>query len=59
MSLRHTDGTLQNSSQPEMLSNAAKHYAFTRCGELNISGMVNAHITVVEDELLSGSDIVS
>jgi hypothetical protein len=52
-------GTLQNSPQPEMLANAAKHYAFTRCGELNIFGMVDAQIAVVEGELLAGSNIVS
>ena len=52
-------GTLQRSSQPEVLANAAKHYAFTRCGELNIFGMVDAQISVVERELLAGSDIVS
>jgi hypothetical protein len=52
-------GTLQNSPQPEMLANAAKHYAFTRCGELNLFGMVDAQIAVVEGELLAGSNIVS
>ena len=52
-------GTLQNSPQPEMLANAAKHHAFTRCGELNIFGMVDAQIGVVEGELLAGSDVVS
>jgi hypothetical protein len=52
-------GTLQNSSQPGMLANAAKHYAFTRCGELNIFGMVDAQIAVVEGELLAYSEIVS
>jgi hypothetical protein len=29
-------GTLQNSPEPGVLTNAAKHYAFTRCGELNV-----------------------
>ena len=52
-------GTLQNSPQPEMLANAAKHHAFTRCGELNIFGIVDAQIAVVEGELLAGSDVVS
>jgi hypothetical protein len=52
-------GTLQNSPQPEMLANAAKHYAFTLCGELNVFGMVDAHIAVVEGELLAGSITVS
>jgi hypothetical protein len=52
-------GTLQNSSQPEMLANAAKHYAFTRCGELNLFGMVDAQIAVVEGELLGCCTVVS
>ena len=52
-------GTLQNSAEPEALANAAKHYAFTRCGELNIFGMVDAQIAVLEGELLASTDIVS
>jgi len=46
-------GTLQNSSEPDALAHAAKHIAFTRCGELNLNGMVDAHLAVVESELLS------
>lgn len=45
-------GTLQNSTDPKALANAAKHFAFTRCGELNVYGMVDAQIAVVKDELL-------
>ena len=52
-------GTLQNSPQPEVLAHAAKHYAFTRCGELNIFGMVDAQIAVVEGELLASGLVVS
>jgi len=52
-------GTLQNSPEPEALANAAKHYAFTRCGELNLFGMVDAQITVIEGELLASSSFVS
>ena len=44
----------QNSKQPEVLANAAKHHAFTRCGELNVFGMVDAQISAVEGELLAG-----
>jgi len=47
-------GTLQNSSEPEALANAAKHFAFTRCGELNLYGMVDTHVAIVERELLAG-----
>lgn len=32
---------------------AAKHFAFTRCGELNLFGMVDTHLAVVEGELLA------
>ena len=52
-------GTLQNSPEPEALANAAKHHAFTRCGELNVFGMVDAQIAVVEGELLASSSLVS
>jgi hypothetical protein len=45
--------TLENSTQPKALANAAKHLAFTRCGELNIYGMVEAQIATFESELLS------
>ena len=46
-------GTIQNSSEPEALANTVKHFAFTRCGELNVFGMVDAQIAVVEGELLA------
>ena len=46
-------GTLQNSTEPKVLANAAKHFAFTRCGELNVFGMVDAQIAAVEGELLA------
>ena len=46
-------GTLQNSTQPKVLANTVKHFAFTRCGELNLNGMVEAQIAVLESELLS------
>ena len=51
--------TLENSSHPKALANAAKHLAFTRCGELNLYGMVEAQIAVVEGELLAGNTIMS
>jgi hypothetical protein len=52
-------GTLQNSTEPEALANAAKHFAFTRCGELNLYGMVDAQVAVFEGELLAGTTPVS
>ena len=46
-------GTLQNSTEPEALTHVAKHFAFTLCGERNVYGIVDAHIAVVEGELLA------
>ena len=41
-------GTLEHSTQPKLLANTAKHFAFTCCGESNLYGMVDAQIAVVE-----------
>jgi hypothetical protein len=48
-------GTLENSTHPKLLANSAKHFAFTRCSELNLFGIVDAQIAVVEGELLAGN----
>ena len=45
--------TLENSTHPQALANTAKHLAFTRCGELNLHGMVDSQIAVLEGELLA------
>jgi hypothetical protein len=45
---------LEHATHPRALAKTAKHLAFTRCGELNFSGMVDAQIAVVESELLCG-----
>ena len=44
--------TIENSMEPKVLANHVKHLAFTRCGELNCFGMVDAQIAVIETELL-------
>jgi len=44
--------TLENSTEPKVLANHVKHLAFTRCGELNCFGMVDAQIAAIESELL-------
>ena len=44
--------TLENSTEPKVLANHVKHIAFTRCGELNCFGMVDAQIAAIESELL-------
>ena len=46
-------GTLENSAHPKALANTVKHYAFTRCCESNLYGMVDAQMAVVESELFS------
>jgi hypothetical protein len=45
--------TLENATHPKALANLAKHLAFTYCGELNLYGMVDAQVAVIESELLS------
>ena len=45
-------GRVQNSADPVALANTTKHFAFTRCGELNMYGMVDAQVAVIESELL-------
>ena len=47
--------TLENSTQPKVLANHVKHVAFTRCGELNCYGMVDAQIATIERELLANT----
>ena len=51
--------TLENSPHPKVLANTAKHFAFTRCGELNLYGMVDTQIAVAEGELLTGITLAS
>jgi hypothetical protein len=46
---------LENSIQPKVLANYVKHIAFTRCGELNCYGMVDAQIAAIESELLAST----
>ena len=45
--------TIENSTHSKVLANTAKHLAFTRCGELNLFGMVEAQVASVEHELLA------
>jgi len=51
--------TLENAAHPKALANMAKHLAFTRCGELNFNGVVEAQIAVFESELLADDTLVS
>ena len=43
--------TIESAAHPKALANTAKHVAFTRCGELNLFGMVDAQVDVVDGEL--------
>ena len=45
--------TVESAPDPKALANAAKQLAFSRCGELNVYGMVDAQISVAEGELLA------
>jgi hypothetical protein len=51
--------TLENAAHPRALANTAKHFAFTRCGELNLYGMVDAQIAVLESELFADNTLMS
>ena len=46
-------GMLQYSTDPAADANAIKHLAFTRCGEFNVLGMVDAYVAMLERELLA------
>jgi len=52
-------GMLENSPHPKLLANTAKHFAFSRCAELNLYGMVDAQLPLVEGELLADCSLVS
>ena len=47
-----------NTHDPKLLANSAKHFAFNRCGEFNLYGVVDAQLAVVEDELLASNTLV-
>ena len=47
-------GILENSTHPKLLANTAKHFAFSRCSESNLYGVVDAQVAVIESELLAG-----
>lgn len=50
--------TLESDTHPKALAKAVKHLAFTRCGELNLKGMVDAQVAVLEGELLAGNTLI-
>jgi hypothetical protein len=52
-------GTIENSHHPKLFIDTAKHFAFTRCAELNLFGIVDAQLALVESELLADNLPVS
>ena len=48
-------GTVEDSTYPKELANTAKHFAFSRCAELNLYGIVDAQIAVIEEELFASN----
>jgi hypothetical protein len=47
-------GTLANCADAKAFAHTAKHFAFTHCGELNLYGIVDAEMAVVEGKLFAG-----
>lgn len=45
--------TVENAAHPKVLVNTAKHLAFTYCGELNLCGIVDAQVAVIEAEVIA------
>ena len=45
-------GTLESCAHPQALANTAKHLAFTRCGEINLHGIVDVQIETIKSDLL-------
>ena len=50
---------LENADDPKSLVKNVKQYAFSRCGEMNVCGMVDAQIAVLERELLTNNSHLS
>lgn len=46
-------GRIENSAHPNALLNTVKHFAFAHCAESNLYGIVDAQISVVENELFA------
>jgi hypothetical protein len=50
---------VENADDSKSLANTAKHCAFTRCGELNVYGMVDVQIAMLERELFTNNSRLS
>ena len=51
-------GILENSKYPKEVANMAKYFAFTHCTELNLYGMVDAQVAVLEAKVLANNTLV-
>ena len=47
--------TLENSTESKALANQAKLFAFARCGDLNLHGIVDTQAALLETELFAGA----
>jgi hypothetical protein len=48
---------LENAAHPKTIANSVKHFAFNCCGELNLCGIVDAQVEVLERELLARNSL--
>jgi hypothetical protein len=44
---------LENADDPKSFAKTAKHFAFTRCGEMNVYGVVDVQVAMLERELFT------
>ena len=51
--------TLENSTDPKVLTSRAKHVAFSHCGELHVYEMIDAQVAELEGELLASNTLIS
>ena len=50
---------LENAGDSKSLANTAKHCAFTRCAEMNVYGMVDVQVAMLERELFTHNSLLS
>ncbi len=50
---------VENSAHPKALANAAKHFAFIRCAQMNPYKMVDAQVDMMERELFADNSHLS
>ena len=49
--------TIENATHPKAFANAAKQLVFTHCAQLNLYGMVDAQIALLESQLLPSNTL--